>query len=409
MPFTQVLMLAMVAVSAVQVLGSATGVFFWIALAFIGLAVGYGAWSLLASSGRVRPPPGAALFARPSQQGFDGQSGGPSSTIAPTVITARPDDGKRKPKTSLSEVEVRSVNVQRLTDALRAEVFGHDERMAILARSVANALAAALRRKPALVVVLIGDNGVGKGHVAGRLAALLERPLHTLDMSAYSRGDDSWSLRGPAAGYQGHIDGGLLARHISGADRSVFLFDNLRPTCPRPILDDLASTFRSGLIEDRSGDRTDCRNTVFVMSTSIGARALARLDMDNPDDMRRHIVATLQAEGVPETLLETVDLFLPLAPLTRDSLLRVVTLAFDAEASAQGLSVTKGGVSREAAHHVVDRVLRASAVEGCGSASAAARLASQLTGVQMLEIAKRGHKAITIALQDGAVTVTPAE
>lgn len=404
MPFVQALMLAMVAVSAVQILGSATGAYFWIALSLIGLAVGYGSWSLLASTGRVRPPPGSALFARTSNHGPEGTTG---VGQAPTVVTTMPDDGKRKPKTTLSEIEVRSVNVQRLADALKAEVFGHDERMTLLSTSVANALAAALRRKPALVIMLIGDDGVGKGHIAERLAALLERPLHTLDLSAYSRADDSWSLRGPAAGYQGHVDGGLIARHVRGADRSVFLFDNLRSTCPRPILDDLASAFRSGLIEERSGDRTDCRNTVFVLSTSIGARALAGLNMADPDDLRRNAFAALLAEGLPETLLETVDLFLPLAPLTRQSLVRVVALAFDAEATAQGLTVVKGGVSREAAHHVVDRVLRASAVEGCGSASAAARLASQLAGVQMLELAKRGRRSIAIAMHEGAVTVVP--
>lgn len=322
MNLTHLLIGASLAISAAQALSMGRGVAFWLAVGLLSVVTAWGCWRWLQRRGHVG---GVAALA-----------------------SARASAPVRK-------TESRSVNAERLTAAVAADVLGQDAAVAALAEAVAQGLGAAGRRGTALTALLSGSRGVGKRLSATSLARHLSRPLvSAADVSA-------------AAGV------------LSADDRVVLVADLDAMSDAQRVA--LAAALRTGVV---GGDAIS--NAVVVLVTSSPL-----------DDGSRNRAAALSAAGL-SNFADTVDVAIPFAPLSMRTRGLIAARAFAAEAEAHGLSIPMRGVAADAAAYVASR---------SGDGSAADRTARLSVGRLMLDAARAGAASVRVVLRDGRIAVDP--
>ena len=165
-----------------------------------------------------------------------------------------------------------------LEGQLRARVVGQEEAV--------RTVSAAIRRsrvglkepgRPAGVFLFLGPTGVGKTELCRALAGALfgsEDALIRFDMSEYMEKHTVSRLIGAPPGYVGHEEGGQLTQRLRRRPWSVVLFDELEKAHPE-LQNILLQVMEDGVLTDSQGRRADFRNAVIVMTSNVGARALA--------------------------------------------------------------------------------------------------------------------------------------
>ena len=192
---------------------------------------------------------------------------------------------------------------------LRARVIAQDEAAAAVAAAVTRAYAGmADRRRPLGCFMFLGSTGVGKTELSKELARYLfggEKRLLRFDMSEYMEGHSVARLIGAPPGYVGHDEGGQLTEAVRRRPYCVVLFDEIEKA-HREVVNVLLQVLDDGRLTDGRGRLVDFRNAVIIMTSNVGARALA----EAAD--REEAVAAVQAQArdrfAPEFLNRLDDL-----------------------------------------------------------------------------------------------------
>ncbi len=162
--------------------------------------------------------------------------------------------------------------------ALKARVVGQDHAVSAVAEVVRTAMVGlADRRRPYGVFLFLGPTGVGKTELAKALAEFLfddPRHLVRVDMSEYGEEHAVARLVGSPPGYVGHTEGGQLTNAVARMPYSVVLFDEIDKAHPK-IADLFLPIFDEGRVTDAQGKMVDFRNTVIIMTSNLGADAMA--------------------------------------------------------------------------------------------------------------------------------------
>ncbi len=179
------------------------------------------------------------------------------------------------PVQKLAESE--SNRLMKLEEILQKRVIGQDEAVKAVTRAVKRGRVGLKDpNRPIGSFLFLGPTGVGKTELSKTLAEALfgkEDAMIRIDMSEYMEKHSVAKLIGSPPGYVGHEEGGQLSEKVKRNPYSVILFDEIEKAHP-DVFNVLLQVLDDGHITDSQGRRIDFRNTVIIMTSNAGAKAI---------------------------------------------------------------------------------------------------------------------------------------
>jgi ATP-dependent Clp protease ATP-binding subunit ClpB len=165
-----------------------------------------------------------------------------------------------------------------MEDSLRNRVIGQDEALEIVSNAVRRARAGLQDpNRPIGSFMFVGPTGVGKTELTKALAEFLfddEHAVLRIDMSEYMEKHAVSRLIGAPPGYVGYEEGGALTEAVRRRPYQVILFDEIEKAHP-DVFNTLLQVLDDGRLTDGQGRTVNFNNTLIVMTSNLGAHALA--------------------------------------------------------------------------------------------------------------------------------------
>ena len=128
--------------------------------------------------------------------------------------------------------------------------------------------------KPVGSCLFLGPTGTGKTELAKQLGEKLSMKLLRFDMSEYQEKHSISRLIGAPPGYVGYEDGnlggGLLISEVAKNPHCIILFDEVEKAHP-DVTQVLLQVMDEGFITGTNGKRADCRQSILIMTSNLGA------------------------------------------------------------------------------------------------------------------------------------------
>ena len=176
--------------------------------------------------------------------------------------------------------------LKKLESVLHKRVIGQDEAVSAVARAVKRGRVGLKDpRRPIGSFLFLGPTGVGKTELSKALAEALfgnEESMIRVDMSEYMEKHSVAKMIGSPPGYVGHEEGGQLSDQVRTHPYSVVLFDEIEKAHP-DVFNILLQVLDDGHITDSQGRKVDFSNTVIIMTSNAGAKAIVEpKKLDSP-------------------------------------------------------------------------------------------------------------------------------
>ena len=243
--------------------------------------------------------------------------------------------------------EEESETLLHLEEELHKRVVGQDEAVTAVAKAVRRARAGLKDpKRPIGSFLFLGPTGVGKTELARALASSLfgdESAMIRLDMSEYMEKHTVSRLVGAPPGYVGYEEGGQLTDAIRRKPYSVILLDEVEKA-HADFFNILLQVLDDGRLTDSQGRTVDFRNTVIIMTSNLGAKALhknspelgflaAKKSDFNVDEYKeiefkeakKSVMDAVKRHFRPE-FLNRIDEMIVFHPLTEEDLKEIVTI-----------------------------------------------------------------------------------
>ncbi|SKA80294.1 ATP-dependent Clp protease ATP-binding subunit ClpA [Paucidesulfovibrio gracilis DSM 16080] len=227
--------------------------------------------------------------------------------------------------------------LQELEPRLKNVVFGQDQAVELLSRSIKRARAGMKQAgRPTGAFLLTGPTGVGKTELARQLAEVMGVHFLRFDMSEYMEKHAVARLIGAPPGYVGFDQGGLLTEEIRKNPHSVVLFDEIEKAHP-DVFNILLQVMDYATLTDNNGRKADFRHVILLMTSNAGAQEIAKsgIGFQRRDDKDRKAGALRAIERLfsPE-FRNRLDAVVPFSSLDQDVMERIVD-KFVGELNAQ--------------------------------------------------------------------------
>ncbi len=174
--------------------------------------------------------------------------------------------------------QAESVRLLHMREDLKHKIIGQDEAVAKIVKAIQrNRAGLKDPNKPIGTFIFLGPTGVGKTHLAKKLAEYMfdtEDALIRIDMSEYMEKFSITRLIGAPPGYVGYEEGGQLTEKVRRKPYSVVLLDEIEKAHP-DVFHLLLQVLDEGRLTDSLGRRIDFKNTVLIMTSNVGARQLS--------------------------------------------------------------------------------------------------------------------------------------
>ena len=240
------------------------------------------------------------------------------------------------PVQKLAETE--SARLKKLEQTLHKRVIGQEEAVSAVARAVKRGRVGLKDpKRPIGSFLFLGPTGVGKTELSKALAEALfgdENAMIRVDMSEYMEKHSVSKMIGSPPGYVGHDDGGQLSEKVRRNPYSVVLFDEIEKA-HLDVFNILLQVLDDGHITDSQGRKVDFRNTVIIMTSNAGAKAIVdpkKLGFVTKEDaagdykkMKANVMDEVKLLFRPE-FLNRIDEIIVFHSLTIDHMKKIVGL-----------------------------------------------------------------------------------
>jgi ATP-dependent Clp protease ATP-binding subunit ClpB len=197
-----------------------------------------------------------------------------------------------------------------MEDNLRSRVVGQDHALEVISDAVRRGRSGMQDpHRPLGTFIFLGPTGVGKTELARALAEFLfdtEKALVRIDMSEYQEKHAVARLIGAPPGYVGYEEGGQLTEAVRRRPYAVVLFDEIEKAHPE-VFNILLQLMDDGRLTDNQGRTVDFKNTVVLLTSNIGTRALSA-DGGDAEEAREAVLEELRAILRPEFLNRIDDI-----------------------------------------------------------------------------------------------------
>lgn len=203
-------------------------------------------------------------------------------------------------------------------ETLRGAVVGQDEAIRKVVKAIQrNRIGLKDPDKPIGTFMFLGPTGVGKTHLAKKLAEYMfdsRDALIRIDMSEFMEKFTVSRLVGAPPGYVGYQEGGQLTEKVRRHPYSVVLLDEIEKAHP-DVFNLLLQVMDEGRLTDSLGRRIDFKNTILIMTSNVGSRQLKEFgggvgfNTGTPTTQQAHSVITKALSRVfsPEFLNRVDD------------------------------------------------------------------------------------------------------
>ena len=170
----------------------------------------------------------------------------------------------------------RSLKIVDLESNIKQKLYGQEEAVdSVLERVYINFSGIGTQGKPMASFLFLGPTGTGKTELAKLLSENLDMHLLRYDMSEFQEKFSVSSLIGAPPGYvgfeDGNVGGGKLISDLSKHPFSVILFDEIEKA-HSDVTNILLQMLDEGHVTGANGKRVDCKNTIIIMTSNLGAR-----------------------------------------------------------------------------------------------------------------------------------------
>ncbi len=137
--------------------------------------------------------------------------------------------------------------------------------------------------------------------------------LIRLDMSEYMEKFSVQRLIGAPPGYVGYDEGGQLTEAVRRRPYSVILLDEMEKAHP-DVFNVLLQVLDDGRLTDGQGRQVSFKNTIIIMTSNVGSKAIADLSGKDEEEMRHQVDAAMAQTFRPEFLnrIDDIVVFHPL-------------------------------------------------------------------------------------------------
>lgn len=228
--------------------------------------------------------------------------------------------------------------LKKLESVLHQRVIGQEEAMKAVARAVKRGRVGLKDpKRPIGSFLFLGPTGVGKTELSKALAEAMfgnEESMIRVDMSEYMEKHSVSKMIGSPPGYVGHEEGGQLSDQVRTHPYSVLLFDEIEKAHP-DVFNILLQVLDDGHITDSKGRKIDFSNTVIIMTSNAGAKAIIepkKLGFAAKDDpagdykrMKQNVMDEVKQIFRPE-FLNRIDEIIVFHALEKTHMKKIVTL-----------------------------------------------------------------------------------
>lgn len=246
------------------------------------------------------------------------------------------------PVRRISEGE--TAQLKTLAATLKQTVIAQDEAVEKVSKAIMrNRVGLKSPNQPIGVFMFIGPTGVGKTHLAKKIAEHLfgsTDSLIRIDMSEYAESFTTSRLVGAPPGYVGYNEGGQLSEKVRRHPYSVVLLDEIEKAHSN-VFNMLLQVLDEGRLTDGNGRLVDFRNTIIIMTSNAGTRQLkdfgrgigfskrnilgTDLDEDDKRYARDIIMKSLSKQFAPE-FLNRLDDVITFDQLSIEALEKIVDI-----------------------------------------------------------------------------------
>ncbi|MBL4929174.1 ATP-dependent chaperone ClpB [Fuscibacter oryzae] len=217
----------------------------------------------------------------------------------------------------------------RMEEELGKRVIGQHDAVVAVANAVRRARAGLNDEgRPLGSFLFLGPTGVGKTELTKAVAEYLfddENAMVRIDMSEFMEKHSVARLIGAPPGYVGYDEGGVLTEAVRRRPYQVVLFDEVEKAHP-DVFNVLLQVLDDGILTDGQGRTVDFKQTLIVLTSNLGARALSELpEGADPTEARHEVEEAVRMHFRPE-FLNRLDEQIIFDRLTRGDMDGIVTI-----------------------------------------------------------------------------------
>ena len=233
--------------------------------------------------------------------------------------------------------------LKHLEETLHKRVIGQNEAVEAVSKAIRRGRVGLKDpNRPIGSFLFLGPTGVGKTELSKALAEALfgnESAMIRVDMSEYMEPHSVAKLIGSPPGYVGYDEGGQLTEKIRRKPYSVILFDEIEKAHP-DVMNMLLQILDDGRLTDAQGRTVNFKNTVIIMTSNVGARAITDKNVlgfsNNTGDgkqeqekeyetIKKDVMAELKKQFRPE-FINRIDDIIVFHKLTNDDIGKIIEI-----------------------------------------------------------------------------------
>ena len=227
--------------------------------------------------------------------------------------------------------------LKEMAPALKGQIIGQDPAIDKIVKAIQrNRIGLKDPSKPIGTFMFLGPTGVGKTHLAKKLAEYLfdsADSLIRIDMSEYMEKFTVSRLVGAPPGYVGYEEGGQLTEKVRRHPYSIVLLDEIEKAHP-DVFNLLLQVMDEGRLTDSLGRRVDFKNTIIIMTSNIGSRQLKEFGggigfnprpAEDKEVSQGVLQKALNKAFAPE-FLNRIDDIVMFSPLDREAIFKIIDI-----------------------------------------------------------------------------------